>query len=174
MSKNQKEEIYNLYKEYMESLTAEEKEKLFLTSISKALDEASTYEIEAIKKLYKDFKEADKEEKEIIIEFCIIHNIRNASYINSKYNENLCERFGHKYGRWDTYEVSHYGQVWWSHYEQKIIDEAGWEKKCSVCGHIVRTTEEPKSVKEKRLKKEKQDEIRRLEKRLNELKQKNK
>ena len=168
------QEMYNAYKEYINSLSEEEKENLFLEQIYNFLESKKyvCYQKD-IKQLYNTFKNADRERKGIIVGCCIEQVMDSASIISRQYNRKLCERFGHIYGSWKKYEESHLESAFWYDYVCKIVDEEGWKKTCIICGNVEKTTTEPpelREIREKRLVKERKSEIKRLEARLAKLK----
>ena len=83
-----------------------------------------------------------------------------------------CKNNGHIFSNWSYHEWTTYGEAWIDH--QLIPDfplnHSEWRRHCTRCGFYEEATSEPKDVREERLQKEKEEEIKKLELRLKNLK----
>ena len=86
-----------------------------------------------------------------------------------------CTNEGHQFSNWEKKVISNYEDCWIDHelIHNYKIEEIFWQRTCNRCGHIEIAKEEPKELVEERKEKAKQKEIKRLERRLQKLKEGN-
>ena len=128
-NKNEKEmkEMSNFITEYLNSLSDETKEGIFLTAINNYLDEEIKYfddceeEQKEIMELYKNFKSADEVGKRVIIDAVLKNILISVSFFNQTYLESQCKRFRHRYGDWEEYEKTHEEKMdYYPYYSHKV------------------------------------------------------
>ena len=85
--------------------------------------------------------------------------------------EETCKEKGHKYTEWKRHTWTTQAPVWDAGLAGYVdVEHCSWSRKCKRCGLYEESGMEPEEVYEERKRKEKEEEIKRLEKRLEELK----
>ena len=171
LNKSEIKETFIIFKEYISSLTEEEKDAFLLENSVLQDRICKNYYRDDIRKLFDNFKTADSEDKKFLIDQFVGGIIRSTFEINSTYAKHLCERNGHIYGNWEKYEKTHEEKSFYFPYNKyTVIDETGWRKICTICGDVVEKLKEPEELKTKRKKRDLNERIKRLENILDNLK----
>lgn len=144
------------YKTYFESFLTKQ-EELSQVSISDLSKKAQT---NLLKKFAQEIKEAQKLKKQRLL-------------------ERQCANNGHNFGNWKkiSYKTSERNPYLNSRdyivpkgYEYISVNYTKWERKCQTCGFVETVEQEPPELIKEREKKQKQEQIRKLERKLAELK----
>ncbi len=140
------------YKSYFESMKIEnfvQNTDLDKEELLKTLKTIKELPIDYQLAILKSFSEKVNEYKDVYL-----HILASA----------MCSKEGHQFSNWEKKVISNYNSE-----SQEII----WQRVCNRCGHMEIANDEQKRLIDEQKEKRKQDEIKRLEKRLKTLKESN-
>jgi hypothetical protein len=121
--------------------------------------------LKELKDILKRFERLPDERKVKVIEGFAKSIIRHEQLEEQYQKEETCKREGHLFTEWNYHEWTTYEDTWYDHQliENFPIHHQEWTRKCTRCGCCEKETGEPVEVREKRIKKEKEEKIKNLE-----------